>query len=68
MRRRRKDKLDDRRISLAYQATCHGIQIDMLDVPKVFRVGREAIAEGADDVVLASRIREFVETIRHNGD
>lgn len=59
-------KKDDARINRAYVASCQNVQIPMLDIPKVFAVGRKAIAEGADDEVLKAKIVEFVATIRTN--
>jgi hypothetical protein len=59
-------KAADERINRAYKATCHGIQIHMMDISKVFDHGRAAIMAGVDDAELAQRIRAFVETIREN--
>lgn len=59
-------KKDDARINRVYVASCQNVQIPMLDIPKVFAVGRKAIAEGADDEVLKAKIVEFVATIRTN--
>lgn len=66
MRQSKAEKQIDRRINAAYYATCTGIQIDIMDIGKVFDRGRELIAGGADDNALADGIRAFVETIRRN--
>ena len=54
----------EKRIDKAYRATCCNIGISVLDIGKVFRVGHEAIREGADDAALAARLRAFVDTIK----
>jgi len=59
-------KAVDNRIQKAYLSRCEGIQIPLLDIPKIFAVGKAAIAEGADDTVLGDKIAAFVETIRKN--
>lgn len=60
------DKAARRRVEAAYSATCSGVQIDMMDIPRVFAVGLKAIAEGADDATLQAAIVTFVATIRKN--
>lgn len=56
----------DKRISAAYYSGCDRVQINMMDIPKVFNVGHQLIAGGADDVALKAGIMAFVETIRKN--
>ena len=63
---KRAAKIADKRIETAYYATCRGIQIDIMEIGKVFDYGRLQIAQGVDDAGLASAIRAYVETIRHN--
>lgn len=54
----------DKMVDKVYRENCSGIQINMMDIPKVFAAGREALAEGRD---LKTAIIEFVETIRCDG-
>lgn len=59
-------KAIDKRVEAAYYATCSGIQVNIMDIPKVFAEGRKAVAEGLDQDALAARILAFVQTIRQN--
>lgn len=63
-RQTKAEKEIDRRIDVAYRTNCSGVSINIMDIPKVFAVGRKAILEGADDSALGLKIREFVDTIR----
>jgi hypothetical protein len=62
-KKRELEKLNAR-IERVYGPACSGIPIDIMDIPKVFDVGRKAIAEGADNIVLAAVLRAFVQSIR----
>ena len=82
----RNEKLEskriDQRIERAYYASCSGIQVDIMDIGKIFDAGRQAVAQmdigkifdagrqavaqGVDDAALTAAIRAFVETIRKN--
>lgn len=68
MRRKqsRAEKIADRRIDEAYRRGCSGVQIDIMDIGKVFKAGYAAIDTGADDSELEKAIVAFVETIRKN--
>jgi len=63
---KKETKAAEARVSKAYYATCSGIQIDIMDIPKVFDVGMKAIEDGADEGSLERMISDFVETIRKN--
>jgi hypothetical protein len=65
-RQSKADKAIDKRIETIYYRNCSGIQINIMDIPRVFAEGRKAIAEGADDTALTAKIVAFVESIRHN--
>ena len=53
----------DKRIEAAFVARCRGIQIDVMDISKVFAAGRAAIAAGLD---LEGAIVACVATLRRN--
>lgn len=66
MRDNQTAKANRRRVEQAFNASCHGVQIDIMDIGKVFTAGLAAIAEGADDATLQATIITFVQTIRKN--
>jgi len=63
---KKQEKIDDARIEKQYGLRCGGIQIDIMDISKVFREGQKAIDNGADDATLGQAIFDFVQTIRKN--
>lgn len=56
----------DARIQRIYGERCSGVQISVLDIDRIFTVGREAIEAGDDDQALGDKIAALVETIRMN--
>ena len=62
----------DSLISSIYYPNCSGIQIDILDIPKVFAVGRAAYkgasnwTPDAQRAAMTTAIVDFVQTIRKN--
>jgi hypothetical protein len=63
MARRRKIDPLDATIERLYYARCGGIQINLMDIPKVFAAGRAAAARGED---IEAALVAYVETIRRN--
>ena len=61
-----KKKQDELRIERAYGEACSGIQIDVLDITKVFEFGQQMLDRGCDDAQLRIGLRAFVETIKRN--
>jgi len=56
----------DARVSQAYKVVGNCVEIDMMDIPRVFAVGRAAVEAGADDEALKAKLGEFVNSIRKN--
>jgi hypothetical protein len=63
---KRQQNAADKRINALYCKLCSGVQIDIMDIGKVFKAGYAAIANGADDAELGAAIVAFVQTIRKN--
>jgi len=65
-RRNKGDKAIDLRVERAYYATCSGIQVDVMDIGKIFAFGRLKVLAGEDDAALGASLRAYVETLRKN--
>lgn len=59
-------KITDQRIERVYCLRCTGIEIDIMDIGKVFAHGRTLIGMGATDEELGDGIFSYVCTIRQN--
>lgn len=57
-------KQRDATIERLYRQRCSGIEINIMDISKVFKVGHAAIAAGLDDSAVGDAIYDFVQTIR----
>jgi len=59
----KQEKARDKQIDRAFNATCSGIQINVMDIGKVFKEGHRLLDAGADDAALNAGILAFVQTI-----
>jgi len=66
MMTKRQQNAADKRINALYCRLCSGVQIDIMDIGKVFKAGYAAIEGGATDEALGEAIVAFVQTIRKN--
>ncbi len=53
----------NKKIEAIYYEKCHGVQINVMDIGKVFAAGRLAAAEGRD---IECAVLAFVATVRKN--
>lgn len=63
---KRQQARDEKRIEQAYYRSCSGVQIDIMDIGKVFKAGHAALLAGADEAGLEKAVVDFVQTIRRN--
>ena len=56
----------DVRIEKLYHERCSGVQLNIMDLPKVWKYARSVAETGVNDVVLGDSIAAFVEKIRTN--
>lgn len=64
----RERQLRDKRIEQLYYDYCSGVEINIMDIGKVFKFGHDAIDRNPliNDLALAQAIIGFVQTIRKN--
>jgi len=59
-------KAIDARINHVYLQRCSGIQVSVLDIGGIFKVGYASVAAGDNDATLGDKIAAHVATIRKN--
>lgn len=63
----KQEKAIDKQIEQIYYKNCSGIQIDIMDISKVFKVGREAYAATNGDIPkVTTAVVDFVKSIAKN--
>jgi hypothetical protein len=60
------EKRNRDRVSALYTQACNGVQISILDVGRVMKVGLDGVAAGLDDEAIKKSLSDFVATIRKN--
>lgn len=65
-RQSKEDKRAHDTISRIYITIGKGIEINVMDISKVYQVGKDALRDGATEEQLTERLRAYLETIRKN--
>jgi len=60
------EKKIDKKVESLYYQRCSGIQINIMDIGAVFKVGKAAALAGLSDEQIGNEIFNFVQTIRKN--
>lgn len=63
---KKQKKLNDSRINRLYSQRCSGVQINIMDIGKVFKVAEAGIVAGMDDQQLGDVIVAYANEIRMN--
>ena len=66
MAKKLSEKKMDAIIERLYRQACPNVEIDIMDISKIFAVGRKALSEGKSEDEVKAAIVEFVNTIRKN--
>ena len=62
-RQSKQDKLIDAEINKIYCQTFSGVQVDIMELPKIFQIGKKAYLAGED---IKQAMIEYVNSIRKN--
>lgn len=60
------EKKIDKKVESIFYKRCSGIQVSIMDIGKIFRVGKAAALAGLSDEQIGNEIFTFVQTIRKN--
>jgi hypothetical protein len=63
---KKQKKLNDARINRIYGQRCSGVQINIMDIGKVFKVAEAGIVAGMNDQTLGDVIVAYVNEIKTN--
>lgn len=58
-----KSNKPEARIARAFKERCSGLQVSVMDIPRVFNAGHAAIKRGATDAELGDAIAAFVASL-----
>jgi len=64
VRKSKAEKATDARIARIYAQRCSNIQINIMDIPKIYAAARVVAANGADDAELGDYMAAYVNAIR----
>jgi hypothetical protein len=57
------DRTNEARVAAIYKARCSGVQVPLLKIPAIMRVGVAAVVEGCDDQVVGDKLVAFIATL-----
>lgn len=63
---KKQKKILDSRVSRACSVAIQNLQVNVMDLGKIFQVGEDAAIAGDDDIALQSKICAFVSTLKTN--
>jgi hypothetical protein len=58
-----KSNKPEARIARMFQQRCSGLQVSIMDIPRIFNAGHAAIKQGATDEQLGDAIAAFVASL-----
>ncbi len=67
MTKTKASRREDARINRIFNARCSNIQLPIMETIRIFKVGREAIAEGVDDQVLGDKMLAYAQSVAVKG-
>jgi hypothetical protein len=59
-------KQNDARISRIYAQRCHGIQVPIMEVSRIYKAGETALLSGGDDKAIGDALFQAAQAVRAN--